>query len=218
MSENLTNVLRHPGIWRGNEHAYPVSDGIPTGSPALDALLPGGGWPRGALTELFVERPGIGELRLLMPALARLSREQRWLAWIAPPHVPYPPALAAHGIELSRILLVRPRASADSLWALEQGLRCNGCSAVLGWPDVLDDRRLRRLQLAAETGNTLGILFRRYRDADQPSPAALRLRLEAKGDRIRLDIFKRRGGGAAPPLELDPNHAVASPESAGAAP
>jgi hypothetical protein len=209
MNEKLSNVLQHPHLWRGSERTRPVSNSVPSGSPELDALLPEGGWPRGALTELFIERQGIGELRLLMPALARLSRERRWLAWIAPPHVPYAPALAAHGIELSRVLVVRPRAPTDHLWALEQGLRSNGCSAVLGWPGALDDRRLRRLQLAAEAGNTVGLLFRHRRDADRPSPAALRLRLEADGDRIRLNIFKRRGAAAATPIKLDPNDALA---------
>ena len=105
---NLDALLERADVWRGNH--FPPSVGIPTGFAALDDKLPGGGWPVGALTEILVPALGIGELRLVMPALARLSHKKRWMAWIAPPHIPYAPALTACGIDLSRTLIVRPRA------------------------------------------------------------------------------------------------------------
>ena len=93
MSVSLDTVLQHPGIWRGDQLAHSGVETLPTGFAELDEQLPGGGWPRGALTEILIEREGIGELRLLLPALVHASQQSGWLAWVAPPHVPYAPAL-----------------------------------------------------------------------------------------------------------------------------
>lgn len=199
---NLDSLLEDPRIWRGGRLPEAAGGGIPTGFPALDRRL-GGGWPEGALSELLAGDDGSAALGLVLPALARLSRGRRWLAWVAPPHIPYAPGLAAAGVDLSRVLVVHARKNRDSLWALEQALRSGSCAAVLGWPWGADPRMLRRLQLAAEAGATWGILFRPEREADRPSPAALRLRLESAGGRLRLRILKRRGGGDPGLLDLD---------------
>jgi protein ImuA len=168
----------------------------PTGFAEFDALLPGGGWPVGAITELMPETQGIGELSLLLPALATLSRAGRYLVWIAPPCLPYPPALAQHGLVLNRLLLVQAPDAHSILWATEQALRCPAIGAVLAWPVSLDDRRVRRLQLAAESGGSCGLVYRPPSAALQPSPAALRLRLKAQCSGLHVEIQKARGGRA----------------------
>ena len=158
---SLEAVLGDPRLRRCGR-ALPVeAETIPSGFAEIDALLPGGGWPRGALTEILTDMEGIGALRLVMPALAHLSQSEQWLAWISPPHLPYGPALcrprrrartSAPGVGIGS-----PR---ERFWALEQSLRAGACSAVLAWPRGLDGRGLRRLQLAAEAGRSLGLLFR----------------------------------------------------------
>ncbi|HFD79544.1 MAG TPA: translesion DNA synthesis-associated protein ImuA [Gammaproteobacteria bacterium] len=203
--KGLDVLLQRNAVWRGGSRPVAAAGTVATGFPLLDEELAGGGWPRGALTELIAAQAGIGALRLLMPALARLARERRWICWVAPPHVPYAPALAAAGIDLSRILLVHPKAHQDGLWAVEQSLRSGTCGAVLCWPTLEDGVVLRRLQLAAEAGNALGFLFRSPRFARRPSPSALRLQLAAAPDgRLSVSILKRRGGWATGPLYLDP--------------
>jgi len=199
---NLDTLLQRPDVWRGGQVSAAVS-AVPSGFAELDALL-AGGWPQGALTELIMPRQGIGALRLLMPALARLSQDDRWICWVAPPHIPYAPALVSAGIDLSRVLLVHPKAQQDGLWAVEQSLRSGNCSAVLAWPTLEDNVILRRLQLAAEAGDALGFLFRSQRYVQRPSPAALRLQLEPETDgSLSVSILKRRGGRAAGALHLD---------------
>ncbi len=202
MSANLDNLLRHPEIWRTDRGGVAPHGALPTGFAALDQALPAGGWPLGALTEILVPGMGAGELRLVMPALARLSRGGRWIAWIAPPHIPYAPALAAWGVDLSRLLLVRTRSEADALWAAEQALRSGSCGAVLAWPATVEDRSLRRLQLAAETGECWGLLFRKAR-IHQRSPAAVRLKLEPFSRGTLVQILKCRGRGPSAPLVID---------------
>lgn len=199
MSAALESVLQHPGIWRGNQRAQ-TEDALPTGYAALDELLPGGGWPRGALTELLLSQQGIGELRLLVPALARLSKADGWLAWVAPPYVPYAAALAAVGIDLKRLVVAKPQSEADAWWTAEQSLRSGACGALLAWLRAADERRMRRLQLAAETGHTWGVLFRHARAAQDRSPAALRLLLEPSADGLAVTILKRRGGPVSKPV------------------
>ncbi len=209
----LETLLQRADIWRGG-HAPPAV-ALATGCAPLDAELPGGGWPLGALVEILHARSGIGELSLLMPALAALSQQGRWVAFVAPPYLPYAPALARAGVSLPHLLLLRPRA-AEVLWTVEQSLRAGSCGAVLAWPERVDFRALRRLQLAAEAGNALGVLFRPAAHAADASPAALRLRLTPAGRRLRVELLKRRGGRGPRVIEVD--HALAGPPSPLAAP
>jgi hypothetical protein len=194
MSTGLDKLLQgNPALWRGRDNGSSMA-GIKTGFDALDAALPGGGWPVGALTEILSEQQGIGELCLVMPALAQLGRDDRRQAWIAPPYTPYAPALVAAGIDLSSTLFVHPKCTTDTLWATEQMLRSGVCGAVLAWPKTNDFRALRRLQLAAERGGCWGVLFRAAHVAFDPSPAALRLRLHALDGGLKVYILKARGG------------------------
>ncbi|MCG8370368.1 MAG: translesion DNA synthesis-associated protein ImuA, partial [Proteobacteria bacterium] len=156
MSSSLDRILANPRVWRGCGRAGRKA-GLATGYRELDRHLPGGGWPPDALTEILTGRYGIGELRLLMPALAALSSEAPpqgfgepgWIAWIAPPFQPYPPALQQCGTDLSRTLIVRPKQTGEILWSAEQALSSGTCAAVLLWPETFDDQASRRLQLAA---------------------------------------------------------------------
>ena len=183
--------------------------GVASGYPELDRHLPGGGWPTEALTEILTGHYGIGELRLLMPALARLSdaqpdySEPGWIAWVAPPFQPYPPALQQYGIDLSRMLIVRPVSASEILWSAEQALASGTCVAVLFWPETLDDQASRRLQLAAEKGHSWGVAFRPVAARRQPSAAALRLELSTDAQGTRVHILKSRGGRPAVVRNLD---------------
>jgi hypothetical protein len=203
MNASLDLVLQHPGIWRGDQLAQMGEDTLPTGFAELDEQLPGGGWPRGALTEILVEREGIGELRLLLPALASVSAKSEWQAWVAPPHVPYAPALSVAGVNLKKLIVVQPQSAADSWWTAEQALRSGACSAVLAWLSMPDERRMRRLQLGAESGRAWGVLFRSASAAQERSTAALRLRLETTANGLALHILKRRGGHVSKPVMVN---------------
>lgn len=199
MSDRLAELLRHPALWRGGEAgALPT---VPSGFLPLDAHLPGGGWPLATLTELLVPAAGVGEIRLLLPALCALAAKEaarpRWIAWLAPPHLPYAPALADAGLDPAHMLVIRPRAGLDLLWAMEQALRSGACAAVLGWIGAADDQALRRLKLAAEESGCPGFLFRSLRHRHESSPAALRLALAARGDGLDVEILKSRGGAPA---------------------
>jgi len=188
----LARLLEHPAIWRGRSAAR--RETLPTGYAALDDCLPGKGWPRTGLIEILVARFGSGELYLLLPVLAALTSrpEARWCVWIAPPLDPYAPALAAQGANLERVLVVR---APEPLWAFEQTLGSGASDVALAWA-VRDPRtrEIRRLQLAAERGKTLGVLFRPQRAARQSSPAVLRIAVESRPTGVRLTLLKSRGG------------------------
>ena len=212
MSQNLQQLMQHGRLWRGQDHAIhqPVDAGLglASGHDALDRALPFGGWPRGALTEILHPWPGQGELRLLMPALARLSREQHYVVLIDPPWIPYAPALSHAGAQLRYFLSIDSAADDDRLWALEQALRAGQCGAVLSWPQQdLNNKALRRLQLAAEAGDSCGFLLRHPRFRAQHSPAALRLQLHPGKPQTQLEIIKCRGRAASTTrIELTLNH------------
>jgi len=195
MSAILQPLIETGRLWRGQGTA-PRSDALSTGFDALDGVLPGGGWPRAALSEILFPADGVGELRLLLPALAALSREGRPIVLIAPPYLPFPAAWITAGVDL-RFLQIVQAGESDALWAAEQCLRSAACAAVLCWPRHADMATLRRLQLAAETGQTIGFLLRPSAATAQASMAAVRIGIETGP--MRLRVLKCRGGN--PPAQ-----------------
>jgi hypothetical protein len=218
LGETLEGILlRHP-VWRGGPLSC-ATPATPSGFEALDRELPGGGWPTGALTELFARRAGIGELQLVLPALAALSWAGKRIVWLAPPHLPYAPALAAGAIDLARLVLVhapgrgnaRAAVRRNTLWAAEQVLRSAACHALVVWLPGARYEELRRLAVAAETSRAWVALFRPPEAAHEASPAALRMLLEPSSNELSVRILKRRGAPAAAPLVLPvkrPVHAL----------
>lgn len=210
-SAALDAVLLHHPVWRGGASAQAAPQGVPTGFGLLDRELPGGGWPAGALTEILCADEGIGELQLVLPALAALSRAGSRVAWLAPPHLPYAPALAAAGVRLEFLTLIRAPGRRDALWAAEQVLRAGTCRALLAWLPRASYTELKRLAVAAEAGRVFMALFRPPQAAGESSPACLRLALESDGERLAVRILKRRGALLAAPLRISiqrPVHAV----------
>jgi hypothetical protein len=212
----MARLLEHPAIWRGRSAAR--AEVLPTGCAVFDACLPGRGWPRTGLIEILVSRFGVGELYLLFPMLAALTQRPaaRWCVWVAPPLEPYAPALSAHGAVLDRMLVVRPSAQRENshrarpsgergnpqrgLWAFEQTLGSGASDIALAWATRSPRARaIRRLQLAAERGKSLGVLFRPLRAAQESSAAVLRVAVEpiadnGMADGARVTLLKSRGG------------------------
>ena len=199
MAAALDEILQRHPVWRGGPLACAVP-ALPSGFAELDRELPGGGWPVGALTELFARREGIGELQLVLPALAALSWAGKRVVWLAPPHLPYAPALAAAGIDFAHLAVVRAAGRRDALWAAEQVLRAGSCHALLAWFRGARYEELRRLAVAAEASRACAWLFAASQSHDSASPAALRLALEPAASALSVRILKRRGAPAAAPL------------------
>jgi hypothetical protein len=209
----IQSILQRPDVRRGDAFAVAPAPALPSGYPVLDAELPGGGWPRGALTEILVDGQGYGELSLLVPALRQLRAGGDWALAIAPPDANlalHAPACAAAGIDLARLAIVSPAGSRDALWAAEQALQSGAPQAVLCWSAAADSRAVRRLQVAASqggAGGTLAFLFRPLARGREPSAAALRLALAAgpagsQGGTLAIHILKRRGPPLASPIVL----------------
>lgn len=199
-------------VWHAGRSAACAPSGVPTGHAALDALLPLGGWPRNALTEVLVPADGVGELALLLPTLAALTQAGGRVALIAPPYVPYAPAWQAAGVDLSLLEVVQvghgQEGTRRALWAFEQCLRSAACAAVLGWPQTADARALRRLQVAANSGECLGFALRDRKHADNPSPAALRIECVRQAEGGNAWRIRKCRGGNAPSRSFVPQAAV----------
>ena len=195
----LDSLFNGGRVWKGRP-ATPPASVHPTGLAALDAVLPSGGWPEAALSEILMAKDGVGELQLVLPTLARLSAMGERIVLVAPPYTPYPHAWQNAGVDVRKLSIIQAE-ERDALWAVEQCLRSGSCGAVLCWPRKADDRALRRLQVAAETGQTLAFAWRPLSEAVNASPAALRLAVEARPAQVR--VLKCRGGLAHPaPIAL----------------
>lgn len=188
----LDHVLQHPAIWRRANPMAARLRTLPSEWPELDARLPGGGWPLGALSEILFEQDGLGELHLLMPALATLTQARQRVVLIDPPYLPYPDALIQAGLDLNFVTVLRGIGD-DAPWSMEQCLRSGCCGAVVSWLTHGDYRQLRRLQLAAASGDTCAVLYRPASHAEHTSPAALRLLVSRSETNTCVDILKSRG-------------------------
>ena len=206
----------HPALWRAQQWARARAAVSPTGFAALDAQLPGGGWPHQALTECLLPHPGVGEMRLLAPVMAAVTQQGRTVMWVGPPASPCAWGLEQMGVDVRAMVVVRGRdevrdakrrpllAAADLLWALEQALRSGHVGAVVAWlPDTLPAQTLRRLQLAAQAHEGCVFLMRSLAVRSRPCPVPLRLTLRAAGsDSVWVHVIKRRGPAHAQPVQL----------------
>ncbi|MES2899108.1 MAG: translesion DNA synthesis-associated protein ImuA [Pseudomonadota bacterium] len=190
----------HPSLWRASQLAHSSARCVDTGHGVLSPQLPGGGWPTGTLIDLLVQQHGIGEMRLLRPALASVAK--RRIVLLQPPHPPQALALAALGLKPSQLIWIRSSRSNDALWAAEQVLRSGSCGALLFWQNHARGETLRRLHLAAQAGETLFFMLRPLAAAQDSSPAPLRLSLRPAVGGIEIGFVKRRGPQRDAPLFL----------------
>jgi hypothetical protein len=183
-------LLQHPSLWRGRGAAQPP--GFSTGFTALDAALPGGGWPRRGVVEILTDGSGAGELALWAPLIAALTRAEtaRWCTFVSPPFEPFAPAWHARGARLDRLLVAH---AAQPLWALEQSLLSGACGIGFAWPQRATMTELRRLTLAAEHGASLGVLIRPLSAAMEHTTAVLRMAITRTATHLRLQLLKGRG-------------------------
>jgi hypothetical protein len=209
MKATVAELVKLPGVWRGGELENAAQPTIATGHAALDSELPGGGWPTGTLSEVLHDAAGIGEVSFLAGALARAAQAGRMIAWINAPYLPYAPALAGAGIALTSCLVVRPVNREDALWAAEQAMKSAACAAVMLWLGQESAARrhdeyawLRRLQMAAESGRCMAVLFRSSAAERFSTPAHLRVAAASEEGLLALRIAKRRGPPLAEPIRL----------------
>jgi len=207
MKAQLKKIINdRQDIWCASSlHSSLKQQTISTQHRQLDQTLSQAGWPLSCTTELLTSDTGGGEFSLLLPALAKLSQEKKWIAFIAPPSIPYGPALAAAGINTDRILMVHPRNTKELLWATEQALKTGTCSAVISWFGSADiaDSDLRRVQSAANLSQCLHIQYRDTKFATQPSPAVLRLNLSTRPSQLKINVVKQRGSWGGQELFID---------------
>jgi len=191
MSDSLDDFLAHnPMVWRGNAMAKQAS--VATGYASLDEALPAAGWPQGAVVELLLDRWGVGELQLCLPALLSLVQSGQRVVFVAPPYPIYLPAFVAFNLDLFSVM--QCEAKNEALWVMEQLLASGACAAVLAWPAWVKEKDIRRLQLAADKSQSLAFLL--FRGPRPASMAALRLKLSAVAAGLALQIVKVRGGRA----------------------
>lgn len=219
--ENKVNTLNKvsaaspSNIWFGTKKpGLQNTKSISSGFPELDQQLHANGWPLGVTAELGIPQHGVGELRLLIPALRALQQrthEAQHLIWIAPPFLPFAPSLVKEQIDVRQLTIVQTSTIQDTLWASEQCLLSGCCAAVLCWSGNynLSTRELRRLQLAAEKSGSWNVLIRDQNCLSQSSASGLRIRLKSDSySKLKLKIIKQPGGwgGQRLTLSLPPHY------------
>jgi hypothetical protein len=179
--------------------AQPRIERVSSGSALIDNLLPINGFRRGSLVE-WLGQPGSGATTMALLAAREAGRCGGALVMVDPRRRFYPPAALALGIDLEKLILIRPANQRDERWALVQALNCRAVAAVLCWPEKLDSRAGRRWQLAAEQGGTLGFLVRPLEMAAGATWSEARLHVagvpSAGPRRLRIELLRSRSSGA----------------------
>src|SRR5258706_6213361 len=197
----FASLIQRQAVWRGGAPAAAGAPTAQTGYAALDAELPGGGWPVGGLAELLCRAEGVGELQIVLPALAGLTAAGHRIAWLAPPYLPYAPALRTAGVHLEALTVVRAPGRRDALWAAEQALRSGAFHGLLLWLPRASYPELRRLAVAAQAGPGFPLAFRPPGAGREASPAGPRPPLGPPGGRLGVRLPQpRRPPPAAPPF------------------
>ena len=199
---SLAALAESAVLWHADALASPIGAVLATGHAALDAQLPGGGWPVGAMVEILQAQSGQNEWRLLLPALAHARSGP--VVLVGAPHVPFGPGLAAQGLAAERLLWVATAEPASRMWACEQALRCTDVVAVLAWLPQARSEQLRRLNVAAAEHAKLLFVMRPAQVQTESSPASLRVlvSLQPGSDGVQLEILKRRGPPLTRPVHL----------------
>ena len=200
-----------PHVWRAGSVGAASMQTISTGYDALSHVLPGGGWPRGAMTEVLQPQPGQHEWGLVAPALSTLQAASpgALVVLVGSPHCPFGPALGARQLNMQRVLNINSKNDSPAmLWATREALQCADVGAVLAWLPDARGAHLRRLQIAALSADKLLFVFRPLHAQHDSSPAPLRLKLAgmaqaAAGHNLQIEVFKRRGPLLAAPVLID---------------
>ena len=182
-------------IWRATDIGQADQEVVSTGFSALDAQLPGGGWPCNAVTEILQPQPSLCEWQLLAPALATLAAGGGQVLLVGPPKRPHASGLANLGITERNLVWIAADTPAERLWSTEQLVKSNPRGgAILAWLPQARAQQLRRLQVHAQSCDCPVFLFRPEAAQLDASPAPLRLLASLGPDwELRVQIHKRKG-------------------------
>lgn len=181
-------------LWRGTELGTPVRFVVKTGWDALDAELPGGGWPCHSLTEVLQPQPSLCEWRLTGTALRAVVAAGHTVVVVGPPKHPHLPGLRHEGLDDRHFIWVQADTPAERLWATEQLVKSNACGALLSWLPQARAEQLRRLQVCAAACDGPVIVFRPEAARHEASPAPLRLLATYAFDwELQVQVLKRKG-------------------------
>jgi len=185
-----------PG-WGGGEIAV-----LSLGIGEIDAHLPWGGLPAGALHEIVAADTGAaGAASAFCAHLAALAGNGPVLwcesACVLDAGVPHPPGLRRFGLEPERLIAARTDSDARTLRAMEDGLRCSTLAAAVGVLAAVSLTESRRLQRAARESGVTALTLRPPGVGAVPNAATTRWRIAAMPGATpgwRLEMFRCRGG------------------------
>jgi len=190
-------VLPHAvesAVWRGDALGTPVTTTVGTGFGALDAELPGHGWPCQSLTEVLQVQSSVLEWRLLAPAMRTLVEQGKQIVIVGPPKPPHLPGLKHLGLDERNVVWIQADKPVERLWATEQLIKANAAGMLVSWLPQARQEQIRRLQVCAQICDGPVILCRPAAAEHEASAAPLRLQARLGIDwELHVHLLKRKG-------------------------
>jgi protein ImuA len=202
----LINREEHSALLGAAAGSASAEKTFTTGLPLLDEMLPNGALARAAVHEILAEERDGTPLTFAL-LLARSAAREGAIVWCDPRRTLYPPAVAAMGMPLDRLFLLRPKTPAEQIWAVAESMGCPGVAATVAMAGDLSRVEARRFQLAAERGGGVGILLRDPGKATQYA-AATRWRVrpmksQRSVQRWSVQLIHGHGGQIGKPIILE---------------
>lgn len=181
-------------VWRASELGRAHAPVAASGWAALDAELPGGGWPLQSLIEVLAAQPSVLEWRLLAPALRKVVAAGSQVVVVGPPRHPHLPGLLHEGLDDRKLVWIQAAPPAERLWVTEQLIKSSAAGAIVAWLPHARQEQIRRLQVSAQSCEGLVFLCRPEFARHEASAAPLRVHAGVGLDwELKIDILKRRG-------------------------
>jgi protein ImuA len=181
-------------LWRGSELGAPLSTVLSSGYTALDAELPGGGWPGHGVIDLLQVQSHVAEWRLLAPAMRQVVAAGKDIVLIGPAMQPHLPGLIPLGLDERRLVWIQADTPVERLWATEQVVKSHAAGLLVAWLPQARAEQIRRLQVCAQGNEGPVFLCRPIAAAQETSAAPLRVQLRFGVDwELQLELLKRRG-------------------------
>jgi protein ImuA len=181
-------------VWRAQELGHAATPVLSSNWTALDAELPGGGWPCRSVTEVLTTQPSILEWRLLSPSLRTVVAGGGQIVVVGPARHPHLPGLLHEGLDERQLVWIRAEAPSERMWVTEQLIKSNSAGAVIAWLPQARQEQLRRLQVCAQGCDGLVFLCRPIAARHEASASPLRVVASVGLDwEVKVNVFKRRG-------------------------
>jgi protein ImuA len=142
----------------------PTSDNVTNwaGLEQIQSAFSNSTFPTGAVHEFYCEDVSClsASVGFITGILSTLFKVKGVIIWISPSKIIFPPAIKQFGLDPQKVIFIHLRKEKDRLFVMEEVLKCDSVTAVIGHIDEISLTESRKFQLAVESSKVTAFLLR----------------------------------------------------------